>query len=87
MTGHSSRARWVINGCSSGKRAYESRNDAKKVAGQKRRRGQARMSVYLCAECGKFHIGHLPLPVLRGDVPRKEIIQPGTNNPTRKKKP
>ena len=87
MKRHADGGEWVTNGCSSGKRAFRQRKDAKKVAGQMRRDGSRGMSVYLCAECEQFHIGHMPKEALRGEMPRTEIVQPGDNNPTRKKQP
>ena len=75
---------WVTNDCSSGKRAYVSRADARQVAGSRRRRGVARLSVYQCEECEHFHIGHLPIPVVRGEVAREDIWQPGIRNPKRR---
>lgn len=87
MTGRFIQVEWTTNDCSSQKRCYRSRKDAKKVAGRKRRRGEKGMSVYKCEECGQIHIGHMPGKALRGEVSRAEIIQSGQNSPTREKKP
>ena len=78
---------WLTNDCSSGKRAFNTRADARAVASRRRRKGVPRLSVYLCEECQKYHMGHLPRPVVRGEVPRSEIRQPGILNPKRHQKP
>jgi len=63
---------WGHNSCSSGKRAWQTRRDAKTAASMAGRNGMPGMSAYCCAECDLFHIGHLPAAVRTGEVGRNE---------------
>lgn len=51
----------------SGKRGYWSRGDAKTARSRQRFEG---LHIYRCADCGRFHLGHLPLLVTSGVVTR-----------------
>lgn len=53
----------------SGKRGYATRREAK-TARQQLPTKFKRLRVYRCGDCGSFHLGHLPLVVLTGAVPR-----------------
>lgn len=69
-----------------GKRGYESRSLARKARG--RTRGVADpdkvggLSIYRCeddargAGCGLFHLGHLPRPIVEGDLERSALRKP-----------
>jgi hypothetical protein len=57
--------------CVTGKRGYEVRRDAKKVASAMRRQGH-HVRPYPCADCDLFHVGHLPRVVLEGEVSATE---------------
>lgn len=61
---------YATGSCSSGKRSYNDRSAAKQQA--RKIRGH-HMSVYPCLECELFHIGHLPVSVLRGDASRSDL--------------
>lgn len=68
---------WATNGCSSGKRAWMGRADAKSAANQAARNGLDKLRPYQCPECGLWHIGHLPQAVLRGEVGRSDYYAEG----------
>lgn len=53
---------WVTGHCSSGKREHPDRRSAKAHA----RRMSGHLRPYECGECGTWHVGHLPLAVIRG---------------------
>lgn len=74
MTGQRSVANQVrvLGTCPTcGKTAHPSRKDAKAVRRQPGFKGQ-HFSVYQC-ESGWWHIGHIPGPVLRGDMSRADL--------------
>ena len=52
-----------------GKRCYGSKDEAKKAARQIH--PASRLNVYRCGTY--WHLGHLPLAVVHGDLPRSEI--------------
>lgn len=54
-----------------GKRSWLTRADAKKVA---RRMHDTHLNVYRCGDA--WHLGHLPAPVIRGDLNRSDITPP-----------
>lgn len=63
---------WATNSCSSGKRAWQGRADAKSYAKMLGRQGKPGMNAYRCDDCGLFHIGHLPTAVRAGVVGRND---------------
>lgn len=54
------------HGCSTRKRGWGSRKSAHRAAQQTRKIGYGRMRAYLCEECDRWHIGHLPKRVVAG---------------------
>lgn len=63
---------WGTNSCSTGKRAWQSRRDAKDAANLLARQGKPGMNAFRCDECKLFHIGHLPHAVRMGEVSRTD---------------
>jgi hypothetical protein len=59
------------SGCSSGKRAHLSRRSAKSHALGLRRYGH-HLRPYECADCGYWHVGHLPARVIAGLITSTE---------------
>lgn len=46
--------------CPTGKKTFGARKDAKLWKRRSRGLHRARLGVYLCPECGFFHLGHTP---------------------------
>lgn len=68
-------ASWGTNSCATGKRAWQTRRDAKAAASLAGRNGLPGMNAFRCVEedgCGLFHIGHLPAAVRSGEIGRSE---------------
>lgn len=63
---------WATSTCSTGKRTWARRADAREYANRNHRGGHDRLSPYRCDECGLFHVGHLPRAVLAGTMTRNE---------------
>lgn len=63
---------WGTNSCSTGKRSWQSRTDAKSYAKMLGRQGKPGMNAFRCEECGLFHIGHLPYAVRTGEIGRDD---------------
>lgn len=57
---------YTVTACSTGKRAWVERAAAKTAAETARKSGRGRMRAYLCDECDRWHIGHLPARVRAG---------------------
>lgn len=58
--------------CSTGKREYVSKADARLAL--KRMRGTTgHLDAYLCRGCDRWHVGHLPKMVIRGDATRGDL--------------
>ncbi len=64
---------WATNSCSTGKRSWVSRADAKGAANRAARGGFDKLRPYLCEECDCWHLGHLPRAVRSGAVGRTEF--------------
>lgn len=57
-----------------GKRAYLSRKEARKATRRLKQEGKGdRMREYRCPDCDRWHIGHLPQRVYRGDMSADEF--------------
>lgn len=54
-----------------GKRSYESRKDARRVA-RRLSPGKGRVHAYRCRTTGLWHVGHVPTPVKTGRVSRRD---------------
>ncbi len=67
-------------GCPTGKRAFQSRRDAKK-ARRLTKRGDG-LSTYKCTLCPGWHNGHLAHDVKRGNIARAEM-RPKLKDPPR----
>lgn len=59
--------RWVSSPCSTGKRGYLDRDDAKKVTRAMAKSGKPGTRPYLCSECQHWHTGNIPVAVRRGE--------------------
>lgn len=50
---------WTTGHCSTGKRSFTTRKAGKLASKSAGKSGLGHMRVYMCHECGTFHIGHL----------------------------
>jgi len=58
-----------------GKKRYASRKTARFTARETRAGdGRGRLSTYVCEDCGSWHVGRLPAPVVRGVKAREDIV-------------
>ena len=64
---------WTTSSCSTGKRCFESRADGKKYLRSRNGLKGSGLTVYHCAECAMFHMGHLPPSIRRGDASRDDL--------------
>lgn len=64
---------WFYPACSTKKRGYYGRADARAAAKATPNRGKLRLTAYLCEECGFWHIGHIPTQVKNGDLDRRDL--------------
>ena len=65
--------RWFATTCSTGKRGYATKAEARKVARRRRKEGDERlMAPYVCQECSHIHLGHLPKVIKQGEITRRE---------------
>ncbi len=69
---------WVHNGCPTRQRAYWTRKAARARA---RTSNESRVRAYRCDACHQFHVGQLPVPVIRGDAPRSASLPPAGRQP------
>lgn len=70
--------KFSMNSCSSGKRVFDTKSEARQVARLLRKEGDnALMTPYVCPECEGIHIGHLPKAVRRGEITRDEYYERG----------
>lgn len=78
---------------SSGKRGYTTRADARAARARTRgSRGEAKgkdgaLSIYRCdglelGGCGRYHVGHLPRVVVRGEADRSEVYRRPRDTPS-----
>lgn len=66
---------WTAETCPSGKRTYVSKAAARKARARHPRGSDGRrLSVYVCTLCAGVHLGHLPGPVIRGELGREDIL-------------
>jgi len=54
------------NNCSTGKRSYFERCNAKVAARLVAKNGHGNLRPYVCNECHEWHIGHNPSFIIRG---------------------
>ena len=67
---------WTTNSCSTKKRVYSNRSEAKSAARLLAKRGQGNLRPYLCNKCGSIHIGHPSkiTPIESLTTTRKDLI-------------
>lgn len=66
------------DGCSSGKWGWHAdhRAGAKSLVRKLRKEGDGKVREYVCPECGRWHVGHMPLDVLKGRRGARDIYGP-----------
>jgi hypothetical protein len=58
----------VREGCSSGKWAWHVAAEARSAVRSMKRMGDRAVRAYLCPECSRWHVGHLPRAVREGRI-------------------
>lgn len=61
------------SGCSSGKWAWTERPGAKTLSKALRKSGGKGVREYLCPECDRWHVGHLPFEAKRGHRSARDV--------------
>ncbi len=56
-----------IRCATTGKRGYTSRRDARKARGGTPSEGSP-LTIYRCESCARYHLGHMPRAVRRGEI-------------------
>lgn len=60
-------------GCTSGKWGWVERAGAKTLSRALRKSGGKGVREYVCPECGRWHVGHLPFEARRGHRSAREV--------------